>query len=134
MFDIEGEALLNSIICALSPLVNSIWDTTFFFQFNFDVLNYLKSLYNNLHNAECRISLKIPRFVHVADDALNRDVADRLAEEKLFDRWSGDGTKGRQKEEEATETELLGRVGSWNVAAKSELSLVLKIDGGRDIS
>lgn len=42
------------------------------------------------------MKLQITRFVHVADDALDRDVADRFAEKQFLDCRRGNGAQGGQ--------------------------------------
>ena len=68
------------------------------------------------YNRSQSLSLQIARLVHVADDALDGDVADRFAEKQFFDCRRGDGAQGGQKEQKAAETERLVRIGRRDVA------------------
>lgn len=82
----------------------------------------------------CFLFLQIARLVHVADDALDGDVADRLAEKQFLDRRRSDGAQGGQEEQKAAEAERLVRVGRRYVTAQRQLGLVLQIDGGWNVS
>jgi hypothetical protein len=78
--------------------------------------------------------LEIARFVHVADDTLDGNVADCFAEKELFDCGGGDGSKCWQQKEKTTEAQLLTWIGSRDVTAECQLGLVLQIDSRWNIA
>ena len=80
------------------------------------------------------LCLEIARFVHVADDALDGNVADCFTEKELFDCGGSDGSKCGQQKEKATEAQLLARIGSRHVTAECQLGLVLQVDSGWNIA
>lgn len=65
-------------------------------------------------------------LVHVADDALDGDVSDGVAEEELLDGVRGDGAEGRQEEQQLAEAEGLCRVLGRDVLAQRQLRVVLE--------
>lgn len=78
--------------------------------------------------------LQVARFVHVADDALDGDVADCFAEEQLLDGGRSDGAESGQQQQKTPESERLSRVRGRHVAAQRQLSLVLQVDGRWDVA
>ncbi len=72
------------------------------------------------------------RFVHVADELLDRREPDGLLEEEPGDGVARDGAERGQHEEQLAEPERLRRVGGGDVLAERQLGLVLEPrHGGR---
>lgn len=65
-------------------------------------------------------------FVHVANDALDGNVADGALEEKRLDGLGGDGPQRRQQQQQLAEPEGLARVGARDVAVQGQLGAVLQ--------